>query len=94
MFYSLPYWHWRCCCFFVYVHPFVVSRLHAPSTSRRNEDYEKLAFAYNAGGPDEVVARSQRLVDPDVLADHGDGFFPLYYAPLARAYLAYTTVND
>ncbi|CAM9333781.1 unnamed protein product [Ectocarpus sp. 13 AM-2016] len=38
---------------------------------------EKNAGAYNAGGQVEVQDRARRLTDPAILAEYGDGWYPL-----------------
>lgn len=40
---------------------------------------EKNAGAYNAGGQSEVQDRARRLTDPAILAEYGDGWYPLHW---------------
>ena len=44
---------------------------------RSYPNYERWAGAYNAGGQYEVRDRAERLTDPAILAEYGDGYYPL-----------------
>ena len=57
-------------------------RLGTSSTAAANHlrsywNYERSPGAYNAGGQDEVQKRAERLTDPAILAEYGDGYYPL-----------------
>ena len=44
---------------------------------RSYPNYERWTGAYNAGGQVEVQKRALRLTDPAILAEYGNGFYPL-----------------
>lgn len=53
-------------------------RHHESLTHLRDfPNLETYAGAYNAGGQVEVQNRARRLTDPDLLAEYGDGYYPL-----------------
>lgn len=49
-----------------------------PTTHLRSyPNYEWWPGAYNAGGRVVVRERAERLTDPEILAEYGDGYYPL-----------------